>query len=84
MTSFSKHVHIDKWDDIINECNSTCCTTIKMKFTDAKSNRYNDFAIENKSKDPKFKVGYHVIISKYINIFAKGYTPNWSENVFKK
>ena len=33
-------------------------------------------------KDPKFKVGYHVIISKYKNIFAKGYTPNWSEEIF--
>ena len=33
-------------------------------------------------KDPKFKVGDHVRISKYKNIFAKGYTPNWSEEVF--
>ena len=32
--------------------------------------------------DPKFKVGNHVIISKYKNIFCKGYTPNWSEEVF--
>ena len=33
-------------------------------------------------KDPKFKIGDHVRISKYKNIFAKGYTPNWSEEVF--
>ena len=33
-------------------------------------------------KDPKFKVGDHVRISKYKNIFAKGYTPNWSEEDF--
>ena len=33
-------------------------------------------------KDPKFKVGDHVTISKYKDIFAKGYTPNWSEEVF--
>ena len=33
-------------------------------------------------KDPKFKVGDNVRISKYKNIFAKGYTPNWSEEVF--
>ena len=33
-------------------------------------------------KDPKFKVGDHVRISKYKNIFAKGYMPNWSEEVF--
>ena len=33
-------------------------------------------------KTPKFKVGDNVRISKYKNIFAKGYTPNWSEEVF--
>ena len=33
-------------------------------------------------KDPKFKVGDHVRISKYKNIFAKGYAPNWLEEVF--
>ena len=33
-------------------------------------------------KEPKFKVGDHVRISKYKNIFAKGYTQNWSEEVF--
>ena len=37
---------------------------------------------EVNDKDPKFKVGDHVRISKYKNIFAKGYTPNWSEEVF--
>ena len=37
---------------------------------------------EVNDKDPKFKVGDHVRISKYKNIFAKGYTPNWSEKVF--
>ena len=34
------------------------------------------------NKDPKFKVDDHVRISKYKNIFAKGYTANWSEEVF--
>ena len=33
-------------------------------------------------KNPKFKVVGNVRISKYKNIFAKGYTPNWSEEVF--
>ena len=36
----------------------------------------------NCNKTPKFKVGGNVRISKYINIFAKGYTPNWSEEAF--
>ena len=33
-------------------------------------------------KDPKFKVSGHVRVSKFKNIFAKGYTPSWSEEVF--
>ena len=37
---------------------------------------------EVNDKDPKFKVGNHVRISKHKNIFAKGYTPNWTEDVF--
>ena len=65
MTSVSKNVYIDKLDDIVNEYNNTYHTTIKMKPIDV-----ND-------KDPKFKVVDHVRISKYKNIFAKRYTPNW-------
>ena len=53
-----------------------------MKPVDAKSNTYIDFEIEVNDKDPKSKVGDHVRISKYKNIFAKGYMPNWSEEVF--
>ena len=34
------------------------------------------------TKNPKFKVGDYVRISKYKNIFAKGYAPNWSEEIF--
>ena len=34
------------------------------------------------NKDPKFKVGDRVRISKYKNVFVKGYVPNWSEDVF--
>ena len=56
--------------------------TIKMKPVDVKDNTYIDFKKEVNDKDPKFKVGDHVRISKYKNIFAKGYTPNWSEEVF--
>ena len=40
-----------------------------------------DFKKELNDKDPKFKVGDHVRISKHKDIFAKGYTPNWSEEV---
>ena len=82
MTSISKNVYIDKLDDIVNEYNNTYHRTIKMKPVDVKDNTYIDFKKEVNDKDPKFKVGDHVRISKYKNIFAKEYTPNWSEEVF--
>ena len=53
-----------------------------MKPADVKDNTYVDFKKEANDKDPKFKVGDHVRSSKYKNVFAKGYTRNWSEEVF--
>ena len=53
-----------------------------MNPADLKDNTYIDFGKEVHDKDSKFKVGDHVRISKYKNIFVKGYTPNWSEKVF--
>ena len=82
MTAISKKVYIDKLDDIVDEYNNTYHRTIKMKPVDVKDNTYIDFEKEVNNKDPKFKIGDHVTISKYKNIFAKGYMPNWSEEVF--
>ena len=65
--------------DIVNEYNNTYHRTIKIKPVDVKNNTYIDFEKEVNNEDPKFKVRDHVRISKYKNIFAKGYTPNWSE-----
>ena len=81
MTSASKSVYIGKLDDIVNEYNKTY-RTITMKPVDVKDNSYIEFSKEVNDKDSKFKVGAHVRISKCKNIFAKGYTPNWSEQVF--
>ena len=53
-----------------------------MKLADVKDNTYINIDKEVNDKDPKFKIGDHVRISRYKNIFAKGYTPNWSEEVF--
>ena len=53
-----------------------------MKPVDVTDNTYIDFKKEVNEKDPKFKVGDHVRLSKYKNVFAKGYTPNKSEEVF--
>ena len=76
------NVNIDKLVDIVGEYNNTYHRTIKVKPVDVRDNTYIDFKKKINDKDPKFKVGDHVIISKYKNIFAKGYTPNWSEEVF--
>ena len=76
MTSISKYVYIDKLDDIVNEYNNTYHRTIKMKPIDVKDCAYINIDKEVNENDPKFKVGDHVRISKYKNIFAKGYTPN--------
>ena len=82
MTAISKNVYIDKLDDIVNEYNNAYHRSIKTKPIDVKDNTYIDFGKEVNDKDPKFKVGDYVRISKYKNIFAKEYMPNWSEEVF--
>ena len=87
MTLISNNYYIDKLDDIGNEYNNTYHRTIKMKPIDVKDNIYIDRMELNSDKkvndkNPKFKVGDHVRISKYKNIFAKEYMPNWSEEVF--
>ena len=74
-------------DDIDDKYNNTAHKTIKMKpieVTDDSYAEYNKIAKKKKKKkkNPKFKVGDNVRISKYKNIFPKGYTPNWSEEVF--
>ena len=76
MTSISKNVYIDKLDDIVDEYNNTYHRTIKMKPIGVKGNTCINIDKEVNDNDPKFKFGGHVRISKYQNIFAKGYTPN--------
>ena len=82
MTAVSKDVYIDKLDGVINEYNNTYHRTIKMKPIVDKDGTYFDSIKEVNDKDPKFKVSDHVRISKYKNIFAKAYTPNWLEELF--
>ena len=75
MTSVSKNVYIDKLDDIVGEYNNTYHRAIKIKTVGVKDNSCIDFKKEVNDKDPKFKVEDRVRISKYKNMFAKGYTP---------
>ena len=72
MTSISKNVYIDKLDDIVDEYNNTYHGTIKMKPIDVKDNTYINTSKEINNKDPKFKVGDYVRISKYKLFLLKG------------
>ena len=82
MTAISKIVYFDVLDDIVNKYNNIFHRTIKMKPIDITGDSYPEYNENLNKKDPKFKVGDHIRISKYKNIFAKGYTPNWSEEMF--
>ena len=82
MTSISKYVSIEKLDDIVNKYNNTYHRTTKIKPVEVKSSTYINSSKKINDEDPKFKIGDTVRISKYKNIFAKVYVPNWSEEVF--
>ena len=84
MAAISKNDSFDMLDDIVNKYNNTVHRTIKKKPTDVKDNTYVDSIKLNSkkevnNKDPKFKVGDHVRVSKYKNIYVRRYVPNWSE-----
>ena len=79
MTAISKNVYFDGLDD---KYNNTVHKTTKMKPIDVTGDSQVEHNENVNKKDPKFKNGDHVRISKYKNIFAKEYTPNWSEEVF--
>ena len=82
MTAVSKNVYFDVLDDIVNKYNNTVHKTIKMKPIDVTSDSYAEYNEDSNVIKPKFKIGDHVRISKYKNIFANRYTQNWSEEVF--
>ena len=70
---------IDELEDIVNECNNTYHDTIKMKSVNVESSTNIDSRKEIDDKDLKLKTGDIVRISKYKNIFTKGFVPDCSE-----
>ena len=76
MTAISKNVYFDVLDNISNKYNNTVHRIIKMKPIDVTSDSYAEYNEDSNEKQHKFRVGDHVRISKYKNIFAKGYTQN--------
>ena len=81
MTATGKNVYY-VLDDVVNKYNNTKHSTIKMKPIDVGDNNKRVYIDEHNEKDSKFKVGDGVRISRYKNIFAKGYAPNWSSEIF--
>ena len=82
MTAISRNIYFDVLDDIVNKYNNTVHRTIKTKPIGVTDDYYAEYNENPNKKDPKFKVGDNIRISKYKNVFAKGYNPNWSEEVF--
>ena len=65
MAAISKNVYFDLLDDIVNKYNNTVHKTIKMKSVDVTDDSYAEYNEDFNKKDPKFKIGDHVRISKY-------------------
>ena len=82
MTAISKNAYFDVLNNIVDKYNNTYHSTIKMKPIDVRNNNFIEYNEESNEKGPTFKINDHVRISKYKNIFAKGYTSNWSEEIF--
>ena len=82
MTADSKNVYFDVLDDFLNKYNNTVHRTLKMKPIDVTSDSYAEYKEGSNEKDPKFKVGDRVRISKYKNIFAEGYIQHGSDEIF--
>ena len=77
MTAISKNVYFDDLDDIVEQMLTVeLLKTMNMKPIDVKSDSFAEYNEESNEKDPKFKVGDHVRISKFKNVFAKVYEPN--------
>ena len=71
ITAVSKNIYFDVLDDIADKYNNTVHKTIEMKPIDVTSDSYAEYNKDSNKKDPNFKIGDHVRISKYKNIFAK-------------
>ena len=74
MTTISKNVYFDVLEDIVSKYNNTVHKTIKMKPINVTNDYFTEYNEDSNKRNPK--------LSKYKNIFAKGYAPNWSEEVF--
>ena len=82
ITSVSKHVYMDKLDDIVDKYNNKYHRTIQTKPIDVNLSANIDLDLEKNNKDIKFEIGDYVRISKYKKRFAQGVTPSCSGEIF--
>ena len=82
MTSVSKNIYFNVLDSIVDKYNNTYHNSIKLKPIDVKSKSHAEYNVDCNDKDPKFKIGDHVRISRHKKVSAKEYAPHWSEEVF--
>ena len=82
MTTVGKNLYFNILDDTVDKHNDSYQSSIKMKLTDVTDSSFIEYNKESNEKGPKLKVDDLARSSKYKNIFAKGYTPNWSEEIF--
>ena len=81
MAAVSKNVYFDVFDYIVDIYNNTYHTTLRIPSIDVEYGSYAECSVHFNAKDAKFKIGYHVRISKYKNNFAKWYALNWSGEI---
>ena len=82
MTATGKNVYYDVLDNVVNEYNNTKHSTIKVKPKDVGNNNKRVYIDEHNEKSVRYNVGDRIKISKLKNVFAKGYAPNWSREIF--
>ena len=82
MTAIGKNVYWNVLNDVVKKYNDTINRSIGMKPKDVKTDKKSVYVEESNEKSARFSVGDRVRISKFKNIFAKGYTANWSKEIF--
>ena len=82
VTAIGKNVYWNVLDDAVEKYNDTINKSIGMKPKDVKINKKAVYVEESNEKSARFSVGNCVRISKFKNIFTKGYTPNWRKEIF--
>ena len=82
MTATGKNVYYDVLDDVVNEYNNTKHNTIKMKPKDVRNDNKSVYIDEHNEESARYNLGDRVRMSNFKNIFGKGYTPDWSREIF--